>query len=299
MTAMSTSVSRPAVSRRRLDASMSLLSALTEDALEPAYADAAAHRSAAPLRGRRARPSLLATLGALAVGGLLAVAFAQGRASAPAVAQEREQLVARIAAGTAQTDAEQARLQRLRAEVARQRDDALRAHPAGAGSAAAAAAAARLGDLELATGSAAVTGPGIVITLDDAAGAEGTGTTVASGPARILDTDLQRVVNGLWAAGAEAVAVNGQRLTATTAIRSAGEAVLVAYRPLSPPYDVSAVGDPGTLEADFVDGPGGRWVTTLQRTLGISVDVRSSQRLDLPAAPTVRVSRATPAPSAP
>ena len=49
----------------------------------------------------------------------------------------------------------------------------------------------------------------------------------------MLDRDLQVIVNGLWAAGAEAIAVNGQRLTACSAIRSAGEAILVDFRPLS------------------------------------------------------------------
>jgi uncharacterized protein YlxW (UPF0749 family) len=69
---------------------------------------------------------------------------------------------------------------------------------------------------------------------------------------RVRDADLQDVVNGLWAAGAEAVAVDGQRLTALSAIRSAGESVLVDLRPLSPPYTVEAVGDPAALEVGFV-----------------------------------------------
>lgn len=277
---------------------MSLLSSLTDDALEPAYADAAQRRAASPHRSEHHGPSRLAAAGTLAVGGLLAVAFAQGRAGAPAAAEERRQLVERITAGTTRTDAEQVRLQQLRVEVARRRDAALQAGPGGA-AASAAAAAAQLRGLELAAGSVAVTGPGVVVTVADAPAGEGTGAAGAAGPSRVLDTDLQRVVNGLWAAGAEAVAVNGQRLSATTAIRSAGEAVLVAYRPLSPPYRVAAVGDPATLEADFVDGPGGRWLTTLRRTLGIGVDVRTVRQLSLPAASTVRVSRASPAPALP
>ena len=60
--------------------------------------------------------------------------------------------------------------------------------------------------------------------------------------ARVLDTDIQLVVNGLFASGAEAVAVNGQRITVLSPIRSAGEAVLVGFRPLTPPYTVTAVG---------------------------------------------------------
>ena len=63
------------------------------------------------------------------------------------------------------------------------------------------------------------------------------------------DGDLQLVVNALWAAGAEAISINGQRLGPTTAIRFAGEAVLVDFRPVTNPYEVSAIGDPDTLSA--------------------------------------------------
>ena len=57
----------------------------------------------------------------------------------------------------------------------------------------------------------------------------------ASDTGRVLDRDLQVMVNALWAAGAEAIAINGQRLTARSAIRYAGEAILLDFRPLVPP----------------------------------------------------------------
>ena len=61
-------------------------------------------------------------------------------------------------------------------------------------------------------------GPGLVVTLDDATAAQPTAGPVraATGDGRIYDRDLQDVVNALWAAGAEEVAINGQRLTALT-----------------------------------------------------------------------------------
>lgn len=58
------------------------------------------------------------------------------------------------------------------------------------------------------------------------------------------------IVNGLWQAGATDMAINGRRLTPTSAIRAAGEAILVNYRPMSPPYVVSAIGP----DADQVAG---------------------------------------------
>lgn len=107
---------------------------------------------------------------------------------------------------------------------------------------------------------------------------------------RVQDRDLQDVVNGLWAAGAEAVSVNGQRLSALTAIRSAGDAILVDLRPLTPPYVVAAVGDPEGLELGFVDGPSGRRLQTFTSLYGITFEVRREQELSLPgaAAPDLR-----------
>ena len=61
--------------------------------------------------------------------------------------------------------------------------------------------------------------------------------------------------------------INGQRLTATSAIRFAGEAILVNYRPLVPPYAVTAIGDPASLPTRFAQGPGGTYVSTLKLSL--------------------------------
>ena len=95
---------------------------------------------------------------------------------------------------------------------------------------------------------------------------------LAAAQGRVLDRDLQIVVNGLWAAGAEAISINGQRLTALSAIRSAGEAILVDFRPLSPPYVVSAVGEPTRCRPAFADGPLGA------ATCGPSVTTTGSAR---------------------
>lgn len=79
-------------------------------------------------------------------------------------------------------------------------------------------------------------GPGVIVSVDDAPDA------AAGSLNRVLDRDLQDVVNALWRSGARGVAINGERLTATTAIRGAGEAILVNYRPLIRPYAITAVG---------------------------------------------------------
>ena len=106
----------------------------------------------------------------------------------------------------------------------------------------------------LLSGATAVQGPGVKLVVDDAkdsrsgrrrARARAVGF---SDTGRVRDRDMQRVVNGLWESGAEAIAINGQRLTALSAIRAAGDAILVDNRPLVPPYTVLAVGDGKRLE---------------------------------------------------
>jgi len=92
-------------------------------------------------------------------------------------------------------------------------------------------------------GASAVSGEGLRVKLSDAASIP----LDAEDPSayKISDVDLQLVVNALWAAGAEAVALNGNRVVATTSIRAAGETIVVNFRPLSPPYRVDAIGADG------------------------------------------------------
>lgn len=85
-----------------------------------------------------------------------------------------------------------------------------------------------------------VSGPGVVLTLDNASKPTFSGTTDLG---QVIDRDLQHAVNGLWQAGAEAVSVNGVRLTGRTSIRNAGATILVDYRPVTAPYRIEAVGD--------------------------------------------------------
>lgn len=92
--------------------------------------------------------------------------------------------------------------------------------------------------LAVQAGTVAVRGRGLMVSLSDSHQEPVDDDAAAF---RIHDVDLQLVVNALFAAGAEAVAVNDSRLVATTAIRSAGETIVVNFRPLAPPYRVSAI----------------------------------------------------------
>ena len=256
--------------QQRTDPVTALLGEIWDGALDPGYA-AAADRPAR--RPRRVRAGT--AVGLVLIGVLLAVALAQTRASAPAVARQREDLDARIRAQTAAYDAATRQVTALQTEVSTLKDDELSASGEGA------ALVDRLAALELQAGLVAVTGPGVQVMLDDA-----TTPPVGTDPSvdRVLDRDLQSVVNGLWAAGAEAVAVNGQRLTGLSAIRSAGDAILVDYRPLTRPYVVVALGDPRTLQSSFVSGPAGQALRTLAQAYGITYSIQEVDRQTLAAA---------------
>lgn len=129
-------------------------------------------------------------------------------------------------------------------------------------------------------GTVAVAGPGLVVTMRDAVPLLGETENESK---RVLDYDLQVVVNALWASGAQAIAVNGHRLTATSAIRSAGEAILVDLVGLSSPYTVEAIGDPATLPAFFARSVGQQHLTVLASRYAISSDVHREKALELPA----------------
>ena len=139
------------------------------------------------------------------------------------------------------------------------------------------AAQRRLSAAAHAAAAAPVTGDGVRITVNDAPSRGG------APAARVYDRDLQNLVNGLWAAGATAIAVNGQRITSTSAIREAGSSILVDFHPISPPYRLDAVGDPGTVQPRLAESPAGRRLQTLANTYGIRYDVSTAEDLRLPA----------------
>jgi uncharacterized protein YlxW (UPF0749 family) len=141
----------------------------------------------------------------------------------------------------------------------------------------------------------------MTVVLGDAAPGEqvdpSTGERITVPPddnGRLRDRDLQSVVNALWAAGAEAISINGQRLAPTTTIRAAGEAILVDLFPLSSPYTIQAVGDPDTLLPRFADTAAARRYQSLISVYGIRFTVHRSTDLRLRAATGTELRYARP-----
>ena len=274
---------------RRVDGSMSLLVDMMANTLDEAYAE----RAASTRRPRGAsqgpgspRSRAVTALALVAVGAVTVAAVTQVRDRQQADSGLRGQLAAEALQRTAQSVELDRRAEALRAELPRLRDAALSVDAAGT------ALAQRLTALGLASATTPVVGPGIVLTLDDAPPTDDAEAVVDDG--RVRDTDLQDAVNALWAAGAEAVSINGQRLTALTAKRSAGSAVLVDLLPLSPPYVVQAVGQPAVLELGLLDGEVGRRLMTYTELYGLRLDVRREQDLRLAGAADPDLRSATP-----
>ncbi|MCL8017069.1 DUF881 domain-containing protein [Streptomyces sp. AS02] len=276
----------------RPDASMSLLTNVMDHSLDDGYAEAAVRKKAA---GDGGLPKTLRAKLGLAAGLVLAalvvtVGAAQARVAAPVMAKEREELIDRIDRETGAADKLEESVDKLRDDVSARQREALKT----------------TGDSDQAelvgilSGAVEVHGPGVKLVVNDAkeAATDGDGdprgTSGFSDTGRVRDRDMQRVVNGLWESGAEAISINGQRLTALSAIRAAGDAILVDNKPLVPPYTVLAVGDGERLSTRFQDSADGLYLHALQENFGIRTSISAQDDLRLPAAPSVTVRTAQP-----
>jgi uncharacterized protein YlxW (UPF0749 family) len=137
----------------------------------------------------------------------------------------------------------------------------------------------RLQRLGVRTGFGAVRGPGVQITVASAPDSSASQT--------VRDSDLALLTDALWAAGAEAISVNGERLTVLSAFRNVGVGILVNSQPINPPYAFSVIGDPASLPANLLaSSAGGAWYA-LKDSLGFRFDVRNGGTMSLPAATLV------------
>ncbi|MFF2954740.1 DUF881 domain-containing protein [Kitasatospora sp. NPDC057965] len=275
----------------RPDASMSLLTNVMDHSLDEGYAEAAAARGGdGPYRiPGTLRGALTLGAGLALVGAVVTVGAVNAHKAEPTLAKERDALIHRINDANGSADRLQQQVQDLRRKVETTQQQAL---ASGDTDAAAVVGAVGLGE---------VTGPGVKLVVEDAAGTGGGGNVDPragqgfSNSGRLRDRDLQLVVNGLWASGAEAVSINGQRLTALSAIRAAGEAVLVDNRPLVPPYTVQALGDGPRMVSAFENAMAGQYLRLLQEKYGIKSTISPQKSLTLPAAVGVTLRSVQPA----
>ena len=265
---------------------MTLLTEAMRHPLDPGYQEATDRRRAAgnPPVGARRRTWLL--LLAITLGLLTAASAAALRAPEPAVAQARALLEEQIGDRTAVTDQLVAENNLRSREIARLQTAAIGGQDP--------ELLARLAADGMSSGAVAVTGPGLRITVEDSDSTRES-PDQSDPDERVQDVDLQIAVNGLWAAGAEAIGINGHRLTAVTAIRSAGSAILVDLVPLTSPYVVEAIGDPARLATRFARTTAGQHLATLRNTYGIGSQITNEDLLELPGSAGTSLRSATEA----
>jgi uncharacterized protein YlxW (UPF0749 family) len=254
-----------------------LLTLITQESLDEDYQHVAEQRAAARARrgegehdagGRGRREHWVAAAVVGAFGLLVTVAAVQTSQGSGVADANRESLLRQIDQRREQSAELQGRIVRLRELNVGLQD--LLDETADAEQ----SASARLERLAAQAGYGAVSGPGVVITVDDAPSGE---------PVRA--EDLALLTNGLWEAGAEAIAINGRRVASRSALSNSGAAInLTGGPPLSPPYVVSAIGDNKTLQADLLDTSTGLAFSNGADALGFPVTTKDVDDLDLPAA---------------
>lgn len=267
---------RPALPDR---ATIGLLDLVTATSLDEDYAHVSEQRRRAgpdrPSDSATRRLHPLALLALLMFGVLLAMAGVETARNANATAISKDSLVTQVQDRREELNLARAQVEEIRTDIAALQRDNLEATAEGR------RLQALLGQLGAATGASAVQGPGVRIVVDDAPRA-------ASQKEIVLDTDLQRLVNGLWASGAEAIAINGHRLTNLVAIRTAGDAITVG-KSLTRPYVIDAIGDPEQLPARFIESDGGTWWLNLQSVYQMQFQMTSEDTITVPAAPNLRL----------
>jgi uncharacterized protein YlxW (UPF0749 family) len=139
-----------------------------------------------------------------------------------------------------------------------------------------------LEELSMIAGLVSVEGPGLRIVLQDNPQPPDDG--VDPNDYIIHDYDVRTLVNALWAGGAEAVAVNGQRVVHTTAIRCVGTTILVNNTRLGSPFVIEAVGDVPRLQQGLETDPEAELLLEqYSHAFGLRVKIDQHGELALPA----------------
>jgi uncharacterized protein YlxW (UPF0749 family) len=140
--------------------------------------------------------------------------------------------------------------------------------------------------LELPVGLRAVHGPALTVTLDDAPRQAGGGLPPGARSADdvvVHQQDVQSVVNAMWAGGAEAMTIMGQRLITTGAIRCVGNVLLLYGRTYSPPYRITAIGDVAGMSRALGRERGVVVYREAAAAFGLGYQVSRSRRVQMPA----------------
>ncbi|MCD4535391.1 DUF881 domain-containing protein [Nocardioides sp. cx-169] len=264
-----------------------LLDLIQRQALDEDYLLAAERRVAQAEEGRPAEggagspattgatrapgPRRVAAVAVAVFGIMAATAAVQTQRNAGVRDEGRASLVARIEDQNERVSRMQVRIADLREENADTEDELRRLAEREQ------ALTPRLRRLGVRTGFTPTQGEGIRVTVEDAETGDLDGT--------VRDEDLALLADGLWAAGAEAIAINGQRLTALSAIRTSGVPIEVNGVGIASPYTVLAIGDRGSLQATLLETSSGIAFDSLSRRFGFTYDLQNEEDMSLAPGP--------------
>lgn len=251
-----------------------LLQLITQESLDLDYQQVARqHAQRPPSREpASARSRALATGAVVALFGILVtLAAVQTSRTAAASQESKEDLITRVTASRQSLATLQQQVQTLKLDITAANHDyaTLGTSLAGLNT--------TLAGLQVRAGFAAASGGGVVVTVTD--------NPNGVPDDEVEDRDLSNLANGLWEAGATAIAVNGHRLTALSALRNSGSVIRVDGVSLSPPYQVVALGDPRTLASRFAQTSSGTRFYNVTSALGMPTTVDNGTNLTVPAAP--------------
>jgi uncharacterized protein YlxW (UPF0749 family) len=140
----------------------------------------------------------------------------------------------------------------------------------------------RVDELEPDTGLTDVHGPGLRVTLTDAP-RNGRDPDIDPNFLVVHQQDIQAYVNALWAGGAEAISLQGQRLMTTTGIKCVGNTVVLEGVPYSPPYVIAAIGDTAGMYRAMAESPETSIYADYARKYDVGLDVQPFARLTIKA----------------
>jgi uncharacterized protein YlxW (UPF0749 family) len=142
----------------------------------------------------------------------------------------------------------------------------------------------QLAELEPGAGLSALSGPGLVVTLDDAPLHQPGTDDINPNLLVVHQQDIQAVVNALWSGGAEGITVQGQRIISTTGIKCVGNTVVLQGVPYAPPYRIAAVGDSSVMYDALLASPEVQtYLQYAEPPYNLRWSLRDEARLDLPA----------------
>jgi uncharacterized protein YlxW (UPF0749 family) len=133
-------------------------------------------------------------------------------------------------------------------------------------------------------GTQEVRGPAVVVELNDAKiPADQLPEGVGVDDIVVHQQDVQAVVNALWSGGAEAMMVMDQRLIATSAVRCVGNTLILQGRVYSPPFRITAMGNPAALLRALDASPQIAIYRQYVDAYGLGYEVRTSPERTFPA----------------